>query len=401
MKSAFFQAVLLLSLILSATNTTASDWPLWRGPDRNGISTETEWNPAALNKGAKVAWETNLGDGHSSFAIKGNMLYTMGNVSNSDIVYCINTKDGSTIWKHSYPCTGGNYPGPRAAPVLDGSNLYTFSRNAQLFCLKADSGKVVWKKDLIAEEKMAEPRWGFASSPVIEDNMLILNAGAHGIAIDKTTGKTIWSSGAGDASYASAVIFKSGSKKYAAIFSAKAMNAVDIKSGSKVWAHPWDTSYDVHAADPLILDNFMFLSSGYKTGSCLLEIKNDTPKQVWGIQSEMKNHFNSSVLINGCVYGIAGNTGSGKATCLDFKTGDIKWAEGKGYEGLMAANGKLILMDKAGFLTIAEVNPEKFAEISKAQVLDGSAQNWTVPILANGFIYCRNGKGRLVCVDMR
>ncbi len=153
--------------------------------------------------------------------------------------------------------------------------------------------------------------------------------------------------------------------------------------------------------DPIISDGYLYLSSGYKTGAGLLDIKGATPKQVWGVQGEMKNQFNSSVLTDGKLYGIAGNTGSGKLTCMEFKTGTVLWSTGKGYEGLISADGKLIIMDKKGVLTIAEVNPAKYVEVAKAQVLDGSAKNWTVPVLANGFIYCRNSKGRLVCVDVR
>ncbi len=400
MKRTSIQAVLLFTFILSAHNIIADDWPVWRGPNRNSISNEKGWNPAALKSGAKIAWEANVGKGHSSVSVQGDKLYTLGNRDGTDVISCLNTKNGSIIWEQSYKCAEGNFPGPRSTPIIDGNNVYTFSRNAKAYCLNASSGKVIWNRDLIADDDAKEPRWGHASSPVIYNDLVIYNAGAHGIALNKKTGKTVWSSGKGNESYASAVVFQSGGKDLVAIFSGKAVNAVDPKTGKKVWSYPWTTSYDVHAADPIVDGNLMYISSGYKTGASLIDFSGSKPRQVWGIQAEMKNHFNTSVLIDGNLYGIAENTGKGKVTCMDFKTGTIKWSKGKGYEGLMAADGKLIIMDKAGDLTIAEVNPNKFVEISKAQILGSKPQNWTVPVLANGSIYCRKSTGRLVSIDV-
>lgn len=404
MKTTDEQKVLILTAsIVSLVSFTifAEDWPAWRGPNHTGISAETGWNPSALAKGAKITWRKNIGVGHSSFAIQGSYLYTMGNIENKDIIYCFNVTDGSEVWRYTYPCKEGNYPGPRSTPVIDGNYLYTCSRDANVFCFDAASGKVIWNADLKTKDQLKEPQWGFASSPSVEDELLLLNIGDHGIALNKLTGSRIWASGSSDASYATPVVFKNGTVKYAAIFGAKGMKTVELQSGKLIWSHPWKTSYDVHAADPIIANNTMFISSGYGTGAALLDIKDTTPSVIWQ-NTDMKNHFNSSILIDDYLYGIDGNTGGGAVTCMEIKTGKVKWQHGKGYEGLMAADNKLIIMDKEGNLTIASADPTGFKPISSAKVLtDKKAKNWTVPVLANGSIYCRNSIGDIACVDMR
>lgn len=398
----YFSYAIAAALTISTTAgmATANDWTLWRGPDRNGISKETGWNASALDSGAKILWRVKIGTGHSSLCVNKSKLYTMGNENGQDIVYCLSTKDGKEVWRHSYACEGGNYPGPRAMPVLENSNLYTCGRAGQVFCLDPETGKVKWSRNIVEEEKVKIPTWGIASSVWIEDNYLLLNGGSHGLALDKNTGKTIWNSGEGETSYATPVVYTIDNNKCVAVFSGTEINGVDLKTGRRLWSHPWKTSYNVHAADPVIVGDTMFISSGYGTGAALLNVRGKEPKVVWQ-NTKMKNHFNSSILINGNLYGVDGNTGGGALTCMEFNTGNVKWTEGGGYEGVMAADGKLIAMDKNGVLTIAAADPGGFKKISSAQVLlDNKAKNWTVPVLSNGRIYCRNSSGDLACVDV-
>jgi outer membrane protein assembly factor BamB len=396
-----FKTALIIALIVSSNSGYSDDWPAWRGPQRNGISKETSWSPTSLNSGAKISWRKNVGKGHSSFAIKGDNLYTMGNIDDQDIVYCLETKDGSEVWQYKYACEAGNFNGPRSAPVLDGDYVYTMSRDGQVFCLAATTGKLKWKHNVAVSEGMKIPRWGVASSPCIEDNLVLLNVGTSGVALDKQTGKKVWSGGTDNSSYATPVVFNSGSKKLVAMFNGKAVSVVSLETGKKIWSFPWETKYDVNAADPIISDDKMYISSGYGTGGGLLDIKGSKPKIIWKNKT-IKSHFNSCVLIDGYLYGIDDNTGKGAVVCMEFKTGTEKWRHGKGCEGLISANGKLIIMDKKGTLSIAEVTPISYKEISSATVLTAkAAKNWTVPVLANGYIYCRNSNGDIACVDVR
>ncbi len=391
----------LLSSALMSSVATAADWPAWRGPDSDGISRETDWNPGSLSPTPRIAWRRNVGTGHSSFSIRDGRLYTMGNANNIDSVYCLNAETGAEIWRFDYECPSGSYAGPRATPVLDGDNLYSISRDGQVHCLSAEDGSVIWSRNIVAEERMSIPTWGIASSPVVHGDLILINVGKNGLALDKRSGRTVWKGDPQETSYASPVVFEVGGLELVAMFSAKSVNAVRISDGSVQWSYPWATSHDVHAADPIVHDGKMFISSGYGSGATLLDITGPRPRPIWRVE-DMRNQFNSSVLIDGVIYGVDGQTGRGSVTSLDFETGRVNWSHGRGVEGLMAAGDKLIIMDNAGNLTIAEINPERYVEIDSAQVLtDRRARNWTVPVLSNGRIYCRNSNGDIVCVDVR
>lgn len=365
------------------------------------MSREADWRPGALDPEAKIVWRHNVGIGHSSFAVRGDELYTMGNVDDVDFIYCLNAATGEEIWKFKYDCPGGNYGGPRSTPVLDGDCLYTLSRDGQVHCIDLAKKSVKWKRNIVESEGISIPRWGLASSAVVADGKVLFCVGKYGIALDKNSGQTIWCGPGGESSYSTPLIYTYGSRQCAAMFSAKSINGVEVDSGNLLWSHPWHTKYDVNAADPIVAGDRIFVSSGYNRGGGLLDISTSTPRMIWE-NKIMANHFNSCVLIDGHLYGVSGNTGGAELVCLVFATGEEKWRQGRGYEGLMGADGKLIVMDRKGVLTIAEATPSGYRELASGQVLTSrDAKNWTVPVLANGRIYCRNSKGDIACVDMR
>jgi len=385
-------------LLLAFCVSWASDWSRWRGPDGNGISTEKEWKPQALAAG-KIRWKASLGDGHSSVSVAGKRLYTMGNQGGNDIVYCLDAETGKEVWKHSYPCAPGNYEGTRATPVLDGEQVYTLSREGHAFCLEAQTGKVTWQKHLIQDYKAVNNTWGMAGSPLVLGNSVIYNARAAGLALDKMTGAKLWESGGGQSGYASPVHFTHKGKECVALFSFKDVVVVDAQTGAKLYSHPWETQYDVNAADPVYFDGKLFITSGYERGCALLDLSGDRVKVAWE-SKEMRGHFASPIYLDGHLYGVDGQTGNGQLRCLDTQRGQIKWTQRGGYENLMMAAGKLLVIDKHGVLTVAEASPKGFKEIARATVLGSRVHNWAAPVLANGLIYCRDSKGELVCVDV-
>lgn len=385
----------------SASVCLSADWPTWRGPQATGISPESDLRADALEPKANIVWRHNVGLGHSSFAVRDGKLYTMGNIDDQDFIYCLDAASGREVWKFKYDCPEGNYGGPRSTPILDGDRLYALSRDGQIHCIDAGNGSLKWKRNIAESEDISIPRWGLASSGVVAGDKLLFCVGKHGIALDKNSGETLWCGPGEESAYSTPAIYTDGSRKCAAMFSAKSINAVALESGKLLWSHPWETKYDVNAADPIVADGRMFISSGYKRGGGLLNISASQPRRIWE-NKKMANHFNSSVLIDGHLYGISGNTSRGELVCLAFVTGEEKWRKGKGYEGLMAADGQLIIMDKKGFLTIAAATPAGYRQLASAEVLtDRGAKNWTVPVLANGHVYCRNSKGDIACVDMR
>jgi outer membrane protein assembly factor BamB len=379
----------------------AADWPNWRGPNHNGISNETGWLTTWPEAGPKIPWEKTLGPGFASMAVVDGRVYAMGNIKDNDILYCLDADTGKEIWKKSYPCPifkKQHEGGPSATPTVEGDSVYTLSKNGDAIRFRKASGEIVWHKKLNEDSGYKHPTWYFASSPLIIDNMVILNVGSYGIALNKADGGIIWENGKGASGYSTAVPFTLDGKKCVALFTAREMVTLVAKSGKILWKIPWKTSWDVNAADAIIEGNKIFLSSGYNKGCAVYTFKSSGFTEVWK-NKKMRNHFNSCVLWKGYIYGV--DDGS-SISCLDFKTGQVKWAKkGFGKGSLMLASGKLIILSDKGKLAIAEASPTEYKELASAQILP-KKKCWTVPVLANGRIYARNNpEGRLVCVDVR
>jgi outer membrane protein assembly factor BamB len=374
----------------------------------NGISKETNWTTAWPKEGPKQLWKADVGIGFSSMAVANGRVLTMGNHSDQDTVYCFNADTGALVWKHTYPCIldprfyeGGTL----STPTVDGDRVYTISKRGDVFCFEAATGKIHWQRNLIQELGLALPAndqdnwWGFAGSPLVRGNLLLLNAGSDGTALNKNDGKVVWTNGKGFAGYSTPVPFRQNGKELIALAAADSIVAVDEKDGKVLWRFPWKTAYNVNAPDPIISGDKIFVSS-YRRGCVLLQIKGDSAEKTYENRN-INNHLNPCVLIDGFLYGIDGDAGyAGGLTCIEFATGALKWSEKSiGTGALMASGNKLIVQGAKGELIIAEASPNAFKPLARAQVLGGKC--WTAPVLSNGRIYCRNSKGDLVCVDVR
>jgi outer membrane protein assembly factor BamB len=388
-------ALLLLSFAAAAH---AADWPVWRGPNHDGISTEK-----LIGTVVKKLWHANPGIGFSSFTVADGRVYTTGHTDGKDTVFCLDAASGKLNWKHDYAADlGDKYyeGGTSATPTIENGKAYHLSRWGDLFCFDAATGKVVWQKNIQKETEANIPDWGYAGSPLVHGDLLILNVGKAGTAVEKATGKLVWKSDTDNAGYSTAYPITVNGKEQVVIGSGRAYKGVDPKNGTVLWEHTWSTSYGVNAADPILSGTKLFISSGYNKGCALLDLASAEPKEVWRSRA-MKNQFNSSVLIDGHLYGSNGDESKTAALkCIDFATGTEKWSEpSTGFCSLMAADGKLIIMTAKGELITAKANSAKFEPISRTPVLSGRC--WSAPVLANGRIYARNAAGQMVCVSVQ
>ena len=207
---------ILISTIISLISTLSADnWTTWKGPNGNYISNETGWNPEALSGSPEILWETNVGKGHATVAVKDEYLYTTGNrmviagkdTLHEDVIYCLDSETGDENWTYAYPCEDRDWPGPRTSPILDGNLLFILGWEGDLFCFNSENGDVIWKKHLVKDELSDPNSWGFAGSPVVEADMLLLTANKSGIALNKNTGKVIWKSEKGTCGLTTPILF--------------------------------------------------------------------------------------------------------------------------------------------------------------------------------------------------
>lgn len=390
-------------LLLSALLLAAGDWPHWRGPQRNGVSSESGWLDTWPAEGPAVAWKADVGTGFSSVTVADGRAYTIGNANDVDTVVCLDAAKGTVIWRHSYDSIlepeffeGG----PTSTPAVDGNRVYTIGRWGDVFCFDAATGKIVWSVNLEKQGGFPPPKWGFGGSPLVLENLVVLNVGDAGVALDKSTGKIVWKSAATESGYSTPLPLRRGDDTQVLLGSGRSYLAVNARTGREIWRIKWITTYGVNAADPVVDGDLVFISTGYQKGCALLRLGTGEPEVVY--QSRiLRCQMNPGVLLAGHLYAIDGDTTEKTALkCVELATGTEKWSHPvKGAGAVSVADGRLLLLGGTGELTVAPASPAGFKPTASAAVIKGKC--WTVPVLANGRIYCRSADGTIVCLDLR
>ncbi len=395
----FFVGVLSLS-----TPLFAADWPWFRGPDHNGISRETGWFAKLPAEGPKQLWRASLGLGFSTIVVADGKAISTGHdgkKDGTDTIWCFDAGSGAVLWKHSYKAPLGDMyfeGGTTGTPTIDHGKVYHLSREGDFLCLDLATGKVLWQKQLVKELEVTKPDWGFASSALVEGDRLILNVGGAGTAFDRATGAISWKSDDHMAAYSTAAPFDLDGKRCIALLAHKQCIAIEAATGKVLWRQKFESNYNTNAGAPIVHDGMIFISA-YNVPGIMLRARDGEVIKNW--KTDTRVHFNAGVLIDDALYTFHGQAGKKDAElrCLDWKTGATKWKQtGLGVGSLVAADGKLIVLSETGELVIAEVSPEKFKPLARAQILGGKC--WSTPTLANGRIYARNAKGDLVCVSL-
>jgi outer membrane protein assembly factor BamB len=263
-------------------------WPQWRGPRRDGVAHEPDLLTAWPRSGPPRLWEVPGGEGFSSFAVAGGKAYSMLQQNEQQAVVCWRAADGQELWR--VPLEGAyskQFAGPRATPTLAGDRLYAVSAGGHFACLAADSGKLLWEHDLLAEFHATNIEWGAAYSPLVDGELVFVNPGGAGgnsvAAFHKSDGRLAWKALDDPAGYSSPVALTAGGVRQVVFFTGAAAVGLAAADGTPLWRFPWLTDYGVNAATPLTFTarkggevlHYVFISSGYGKGCALLKIEGD------------------------------------------------------------------------------------------------------------------------------
>lgn len=391
-----------------------ADWPGYRNALRDGIARDQQIRTDWESEPPKLLWKHPVGAGWGSFCVVGDRVFTQEQRGEDELVVCYDVSTGKQIWTQTEPVRfsetlGG--VGPRATPVFEEGRLYTMGGTGILNCLDAATGKPVWSHDLLKEGDLKNLTWGMAGSPLIHDDLVIVNQGVSPaaadkknqavIAFDKLSGKKVWSSGTHKPSYSSPQYAVLNGTPQVLIFNAKGLEGFSLEDGQSLWFFEWANHAGCNAAQPIPLDDdSVFLGAGYGLGSARIEIapgksseKTAQVKEEWKSLS-LKLKFNSAVKQDGYVYGLD----EGVLTCLDLETGKRQWKRGRyGYGQLLLVDGYLIILAEDGRVELVEANPEKYVQRGKFQAIEG--QTWNNPALARGRLFVRNSE-EAACYDL-
>ncbi|HSO74655.1 MAG TPA: PQQ-binding-like beta-propeller repeat protein [Blastocatellia bacterium] len=406
------RAFLFLFLLLIQTRAGApipdADWPQWRGPDRTGVATETGLSRMWPAAGPPVLWSiSGLGEGYGSVAIKGERLFVQGVRDGKSAVFCLNRADGKTVWVKPVGQSLGQDrgPGPRSTPTVDNDRLYALTENGDLASLKLSDGSVVWSRNILKDFGGRNPRWLISESPLVDGNRLIVTPGGEGasiVALDKMTGKTIWttkelSDGAG---YSSCVVADIQGVRTVVGFTDRAGVGVRAADGKLMWRYEPVSNRTANITTPIVHDDKVFYTSAYGTGCALLDLKAEggeiKAKEIY-FNREMMNHHGGVVLINGHLYGF----NNAILSCMEFATGKVLWRDrsvGKGT--LTYADGQLYLLSENNVVGLAEATPSGYREKGRFQIADQGFPSWAHTVVSAGKLYIRN-QGTLACYDVK
>ena len=379
------------------------DWPQFRGPQQNGVSLEKGLLRSWPESGPKVLWKKPIGGGFSTVTVVGDALYTMAVEGESEMAYRLRESDGEVVWRVPigpvFPETFGN--GPRATPTVDQDVVYMLSATGRLHALKIKDGARLWEVDFVKELGSPVPTRGFAGSPLVDGDLLVVEAGGTEgravVGLDKKTGKLRWSALDGKAGYVTPLaVTIDGVRQYVFVRTSGGDIVSVAQDGKLHWRYPWKVG---GIASPLFLaPNRIFASASDDIGAVLLEIgKADgkaTVREVWN-NRVMKNHFSSSVLYEGHIYGFD----NASLKCIVAETGEQKWVQrGYGKGSLIVADGLLYILSDQGQLILAEATPAGFQEKGKVKVMEG--KTWTSPVVSHGRIFLRDDD-EMIVLDVR
>jgi hypothetical protein len=384
------------------------DWPGFRGPDRDGavhgVTIATDWdkNPPRL------VWRQRVGPAWSSVAVVGDRLFTQEQRDESEAVVCLDAATGSEVWAHQDAARhwdGQAGAGPRATPTFADGRVYALGATGILNCLDAATGERKWSHNLTAETGAKLPIWGFSSSPLVVEGVVVVFAGGSDdkglVAYRAASGEPAWTAAAGQSSYTSPQLASLEGQAQVLFFGDHGLTALDPASGAVLWEYGANApgaprSIQPHPVGP----TQVLIGSENDLGTVLVDVtradRTWTAARRWASR-RLKPSYNDFVVHDGSVYGFDGGT----FCCIDLQTGGGRWRDGRYGHGqvlLLADQALLLVLAESGEAVLVAAKPERHEELGRFQALDG--KTWNHPVLAHGRLYVRNGE-EMACYKLR
>ncbi len=397
-------------LALLALAACAADWPQFLGPNRDGVSAETGLAATWPKAGPPVVWERKVGAGWSGPVVSGGGLILFHRVGDDEVVERLDAATGKEVWRFTYPTTYrddfGFDEGPRSTPLIAAGRVYTLGAAGDLHCLDFNTGKRIWGRNVEKDYQAKKGFFGVATSPVLEDGVLLINVGGKGagiVAFAADTGNEVWKATDDAASYSSPVVATIQGKRQAIFFTREGVVSLAPKTGEVYFRVPRRARINasVNAATPLVIGDQLFSSASYNVGATLFQLRDEgPPAEVWKSDEVLSNHYNTSVHHNGFLYGLDGRQEEGaRLRCVELKTGKVRWNKERfGCASLVLAEGRLLLLAENGDLVLVEASPESYRELARATVLTKGCRAQIA--LADGRLYGRDTQ-KLVCWNVK
>jgi outer membrane protein assembly factor BamB len=400
----------------TAPAPAATGWPQWRGPHRDGVAPEgplrTDWDKTPPKK----LWQTECGGGYSSLAVVAGKVYTLDRREAEERIICLDAETGQLLWEYTWPADYsafrmGYAHGPRSTPTIEGDRLYAVGAVGTFVCLAlplpGGKPKLLWQHDLLAKFGAPLPGWGVACSPLIESDLVIVQPGGRDgsvAAFDKTTGELRWECGSRHSGYSSPISTTIDGLGVVFAFTASSLLCIRALDGELLDEYSWTTQHGGNIATPIVLDRWVFISSGYNKGCALLriEVNGDRAKlhEVYSRNNKvMRNHHASCVLKDWHLFGFDND----RLRCVDFKTGtEVEDWESKmmGKGSVILAKDHLIVLTEGGTLALVEARSDEYRLIASVPSGLGRSEIWALPVLVDGRLYLRDSQ-KVICLEVR
>jgi outer membrane protein assembly factor BamB len=383
--------------VASAASETGADWPGFRGPHRDGIvpgvRIETNWSaspPVEL-------WRRPIGPGWSSFAVNGHLLYTQEQRGEDEVVACYDAITGKPVWAHRdaarfWESNAGT--GPRATPTLSNGRVYAFGATGILNALDARNGTLVWSNNPPSDTDTRVPGWGFAGSPLVVGDLVIVAAVGRLAAYDIATGARRWVGPVGGDGYSSPQLFTIADVAQVLLLSGQGAVSVAPADGSLLWQYPWHSGARI--VQPALISNgdILISASGAGGGVNMRRLAVMHGSGGWTVEERwtsvgLKPYFNDFVVHHGHAFGFDGSI----LACIDLKDGERKWKGGRYGSGqlvLLPDQGLLLVLSEQGELALVEAAPDQFTELARLPAIKG--KTWNHPVLVGDLLLVRNGQ---------